>query len=119
MGHPMVSPEAAKIDLCEHIKSQKYSLLWWENCPECHDGAYIVHRCLGCDKEYKQGEIKFHTKCGQKDDLEIFAERAKNLFDEMDGVQGWKTLKASALYGRLAAEYEKSDLFKLYNKVTN
>ncbi len=118
MGHPMVSPEAAKIDLCEHITSHKYSLLWWESCPECYDGAYIVHRCIGCKKEYKQGELQFHTKCGQKDQLEIFVERCKTLSDKNGRVEGWKLIKTSAMYTKLELEYEKSDLFKLFNKVT-
>ncbi len=114
----MVSPEAGKVNLCEHIKSKKYSLLWWEDCPECHDGEYIIHKCLGCKKEYKQGELRFHTKCGQKDDLEIFVDISKAVSGEKGMVEGWKALKRMPMYTKLALEYEKSDLFKLYNKVT-
>ncbi len=103
---------------CEHIKSQKYSLLWWEECPECKGGAYIVHRCMECGEEYKQDEGA-HTHlagpAGKDPDLAEFAAVAKNLHD-IKGPGAWQTIKGSALYARLASVYEKSDLFKLFMK---
>ncbi len=100
---------------CEHIKSQKYSLLWWEECPECKGGAYIAHRCMECGEEYTQEEGA-HAHWKEKDpDLAEFAAVAKNLHD-IKGPEAWQTIKGSALYKRVASVYEKTDLFKLFMK---
>lgn len=63
-GAAQTSQEKKYLDeLCEHIKDGKYSLMWWDGCPECNNGKPIIHYCMGCNKEYKQGETIKHMKC--------------------------------------------------------
>ncbi len=64
VGAAQTSQEKKYLEkLCEHIKDGTYSLLWWTECPECYDGKYIIHRCLSCKEEFKQGERDKHLRC--------------------------------------------------------
>ncbi len=62
MGHPLSSGKKTDApEFCEHIKSNKHSLLWYTACPECGDGMPIPHRCMECGKGYKKGEEGEHV----------------------------------------------------------
>ena len=47
-------------DFCEHIKSGKYSLLDYEDCPECLNGKRINRFCGQCGRRIEGDDYCVH-----------------------------------------------------------